>query len=180
MPESEHPLPIQPEPAPDATLRLKTGVPAEPGGTIQIPKITLDELREPPIKLPPPILNEPTLKSPRFRLRRRGGWLIPALLGGLTLVGGVAYLVFLRAMATTPATVAPPASAEAVPPGAQAYLEQAKAGDAHAMRMLGVMYYYGLNVPKDREKGLYWYREAAAKGSEAARAELSKLELSGK
>jgi TPR repeat protein len=36
------------------------------------------------------------------------------------------------------------------------------------MRMLGVMYYYGLNVPQDREKGLYWYRQAAAKGSDVA------------
>jgi hypothetical protein len=56
------------------------------------------------------------------------------------------------------------------------YLEQAKAGDAHAMRMLGVMYYYGLNVPQDREKGLYWYRKAAERGSDAARIELEKLE----
>ena len=44
------------------------------------------------------------------------------------------------------------------------------------MRMLGVMYYYGLNVPQDREKGLYWYRKAVEKGSDAARSELSKIE----
>jgi len=44
------------------------------------------------------------------------------------------------------------------------------------MRMLGVMYYYGLNVPQDREKGLQWYRKAAEKGSDAARLELAKIE----
>ena len=33
-----------------------------------------------------------------------------------------------------------------------------------------------LNVPKDREKGLYYYRMAAEKGSDAARAELSQIE----
>jgi len=46
--------------------------------------------------------------------------------------------------------------------------------------MLGVMYYYGLNVPQDREKGLYWYRKAAEKGSDVARGELNKLEAAGK
>ena len=58
----------------------------------------------------------------------------------------------------------------------QAYLDQAKAGDTHAMRMLGAMYTYGLNVPQDRENGLYWYRKAAERGSDAARIELGKLE----
>jgi TPR repeat protein len=44
------------------------------------------------------------------------------------------------------------------------------------MRMLGVYYYNGLNVPQDREKGIYWYRKAAEKGSDAARAELNQIE----
>jgi hypothetical protein len=75
-----------------------------------------------------------------------------------------------------PVPVAPVIAAGSLPAGAQAYLEQARKGDANAMRMLGVMYYHGLNVPQDREKGLYWYRQAAAKGSEAARSELNKIE----
>ena len=37
-----------------------------------------------------------------------------------------------------------------------------------------------LNVPQDREKGLHWYRQAAGKGSAAAQAELTKLEIAGK
>jgi TPR repeat protein len=44
------------------------------------------------------------------------------------------------------------------------------------MYMLGVMFDQGLNVPQDREKGLYWKRKAAENGSEAARSELSKIE----
>ena len=50
----------------------------------------------------------------------------------------------------------------------------------NAMRTLGVMYYNGLNVPQDREKGLYWYRRAAEKGSATAKAELAQLEAAGK
>lgn len=62
------------------------------------------------------------------------------------------------------------------PDAIRAYLDQAEAGDVHAMRMLGVMYYYGLNVQQDQEKGLHWYRQAAEKGSDAARKDLSRLQ----
>jgi TPR repeat protein len=78
--------------------------------------------------------------------------------------------------AVTPTPAAPPSTAKSAPDAAQPYLDKAKAGDVYAMRMLGVMYLQGLNVPRDREKGLYWYRKAAENGSAAARAELSKIE----
>jgi len=87
---------------------------------------------------------------------------------------------------SSPARTVPPAKAQAAAPEAEvsgparAYLEQAKAGDANAMRMLGAMYYYGLDVPLDRDRGLAWYRKAAERGSEVARAELSRLEGAGK
>ena len=55
-------------------------------------------------------------------------------------------------------------------------MDKAKSGDANAMRMLGAMYYYGLDVPPDRERGLSGYRKAAEAGSDVARAELSRLE----
>ncbi|MBP1772555.1 MAG: Sel1 repeat [Holophagaceae bacterium] len=104
-------------------------------------------------------------------------WPIPLAIGFLVVLVAAAFLMIPRASAPQASPVEPtPLPAETTPPGAQVYLEQAKAGDAHAMRMLGVMYYYGLNVPQDREKGLYWYRQAAEKGSDAARAELSRLE----
>lgn len=100
-------------------------------------------------------------------------------LGVAILLGGAAYLLFTRGPATRPAVV-PVRSPEVVAPGAQTYLAKAKAGDAHAMRMLGVMYYYGLNVPQDREKGIYWYRQAAEHGSDVAKAELEKLGVAAK
>jgi hypothetical protein len=111
---------------------------------------------------------------------RKFGWKWPLALGGGVVLVAAVILVISRGTAArstaAPASVAPAIAAESVPAGAQAYLEKAKAGDVYAMRMLGVMYYNGLNVPQDREKGLYWYRQAAEKGSEAARSELSKIE----
>lgn len=111
---------------------------------------------------------------------RRFGWKVPLAAGvGLVLVVA-AIFVFSRGTAAkstaAPAPVAPPIAAESVPPGARAEFDKAQAGDVHAMRMLGVMYLNGLNVPQDREKGLYWYRKARDNGSEAAREELAKIE----
>lgn len=57
------------------------------------------------------------------------------------------------------------------------YMEKAGQGDPGAMRMLGTMYYNGLNVPRDRKEGIRWYRKAAAAGSVAARKDLDQLGL---
>jgi TPR repeat protein len=45
------------------------------------------------------------------------------------------------------------------------------------MRMLGTMYYNGLNVPQDTKEGIRWYRKAAAAGSVAAAKDLEQLGL---
>ena len=148
-------------------------------------------------KMPRPKLDDPPIRvqkvdqpaeaagqTQRLPLRvealRRFGWKLPLALGVGVVLLAIAVLVVSRGPApqtpVVPASVASPIAAESVAAGAQAYFEQAKKGDANAMRMLGVMYYYGLNVPQDREKGLYWYRQAAAKGSEAAGSELNKIE----
>ncbi len=71
-------------------------------------------------------------------------------------------------------------SHKGVPPNLEPYLEKAKAGDASAMRYLGVCYYNGLGVAADREEGLRWYRKAAEAGSQAARRELPELEAAKK
>jgi hypothetical protein len=63
-----------------------------------------------------------------------------------------------------------------IPPALRPYLEKAEKGDAAAMRMLGVMYYNGLNVPRNQQEGLKWYRKAADAGSNAAQKELKLLE----
>lgn len=161
MSEPEAPHPGH-EDTPDRTQRLVLPVTGEPPIRTQklsLPAGTAGQTQMPPLPVKP---------------SRPGRWKLTLAFGGAILLGGGAYLLFTRGPAARPSV--PPASApEAVAPGAQTYLEQAKAGDAHAMRMLGVMYYYGLNVPQDREKGLYWYRKAAEHGSDAARSELEKL-----
>jgi TPR repeat protein len=132
---------------------------------VDVPSAAAGQTQGPPMQTEPP---------------RKFGWKLPLAVGAGVVVVAAALLVFTRGTgsqpAATPPSAARPTTAESVPDAAQAYLDKAKAGDVHAMHMLGVMYYQGLNVPQDREKGLYWKRKAAENGSEAARAELSKIE----
>jgi hypothetical protein len=167
------------------------------GSTLHAPQPEPASSSEDTHKMPRPKLDDPPIRvqkvdqpaeaagqTQRLPLRaealRRFGWKLPLALGAGVVIVAAAILVFSRGTtpqtAVVPAPVAPPITAESVPPGAQAYFDKAKAGDVYAMRMLGVMYLNGLNVPQDREKGLYWYRKAAENGSEAARSELSKIE----
>ena len=104
------------------------------------------------------------------------GWQLSLAIGTVVVLAAAAYWAFSRGPVPQAAVIPQSGESAPTPVGPQAYLEKAKAGDAHAMRMLAVMYYYGLDVPQDREKGLYWYRKAAENGSEAARSELSKIE----
>jgi hypothetical protein len=78
--------------------------------------------------------------------------------------------------AKTPAAAPPAGSPEALHAALKPYLEAAQAGDVNAMRMLGTMYYHGLDLPRNREEGLKWYRKAAASGSKVAEQELKQLE----
>ena len=64
-----------------------------------------------------------------------------------------------------------------VPPALKPYLERAEEGDASAMRMLGTMYYNGLNVRKNKVEGIRWFRKAAEGGSVAAQKDLEQLGL---
>jgi Sel1 repeat len=155
-----------PEPAPDSTQRLLLTRPDEAPLRVQKedqPVETAGRTQKLPVRPAAP---------------RPLGWKVPlglVLLAGLA--GGGVYVAFFRVRPAPPAP--PPASApraEAIPPAALATLEQAEAGDVRAMHLLGLMYYNGLNVPQDREKGLHWLRKAAAQGSAGARAELSQIE----
>ena len=115
-------------------------------------------------------------------------WKLPAALVGLIALGVVVFLILSRLPVPPPSAATPsprpavvvPHAGEALPASVQAYVDKAQAGDVNAMRMLGAMYYNGLDVPRDPVKGLAWYRKAAEQGSMAARAELDKLEQSGK
>lgn len=161
----------EPAPLPDATQKLPAGVPQDPRSTVRmegLPPVVEEAGRT--LRLPPPseVAGAQAARGARI-------WLVLGGLAILAVLGGGGYLLFFRE-AGAPAPLPPAGASEAVPAGVQTYLDQARAGDAHAMRMLGVMYYYGLNVPQDREKGIYWYRQAAEKGSDAAREDLAKLQ----
>jgi TPR repeat protein len=160
--------------------------PGQEGSPDQTQKLVLPLTSEAPqrtqkISLPAGTAGQTQTPHPPAPSRSRG-WKLSLVLGGLIVLGGVVFLVSSRgpALQAPAARAAAPESEAEVPGAARAYLDQAKAGDANAMRMLGAMYYYGLDVPPNREKGLSWYRKAAEAGSEVARTELSRLEAVGK
>lgn len=163
QPEGEAPLPV----ASDATLQLPVGGSAEAEATTR--------LVVPPVVVPPGLPMAPPLSLGGERIRSRMGW---ALGAAMLLLAAVAVIFYLRSQ-PAPARSTPIAAQEPVPPGVQVYVDRANAGDPRAMRMLGVMYYYGLNVRQDRAKGLAWYRRAAEQGDPAAREDLAKLQPTG-
>lgn len=79
-------------------------------------------------------------------------------------------------MAAAPVPPPPAGTPEAFQAALKPYLDAARAGDTNAMRMLGAMYYHGLDLPRDRTEGLKWYRKAAESGSNVAKDELRQLE----
>ena len=190
--------PAQPEPDPDRTQRLPTGVPLDPGRTLRLPLTALDASPDRTQKLVLPLVDEPPIRvqrvdqpaeaagqtqqrSPGPEVPRSLGWRLPLGVGAaVVLLAGAGLVYFRRSAAqpvTPPVTAGPESPAPgSLPPVVLATLERANAGDVHAMRELGAWYYNGLMVPRDREKGLAWYRKAAAAGSKAARSELSTLE----
>jgi hypothetical protein len=95
--------------------------------------------------------------------------------------GFVAVLILAGATASylrerpAAAPAAPAGAREDIPPALRPYYDRATAGDTSAMRMLGTMYYNGLNVPQNPREGIRWYRKAAAAGSVAARKDLEQL-----
>ena len=110
---------------------------------------------------------------------------IPVAIGILLLITGGIYFAFFRTSLKTnlPIVALPSQTAEPslpVPGGMQSTLAQAKAGDSKAMHMLGVSFYYGLNVPQNKEEGLRWMRKAAETGNEKAKSDLRQMESGGR
>ena len=150
-------------------------------------KVALPKGNEPPLRIrkvdTPQEVEGQTEKVPTPPVAAKPfSWKLPIGMVGLGILGVVGYVALSRKLPPRPAArsagkvTMPTPSESSLPPAARLLLEQARAGNTHAMRMLGVMYCNGLDVPLDREKGLYWYRQAAAKGSDAARAELAQIE----
>ena len=165
MPNSETPDARNPEP--DAETAHRLVLPRLDEAPIRVQKV------DQPVEAAGQVLNPPVRRAAFKPLR----WKVSLALALLAGLGGGAYLAFSERPALPPSPQPLPAPAiESVPPAAKATLEKARAGDVRAMHMLGLMYYNGLNLPQDREKGLYWLRKAAEKGSVGARAELSQIE----
>jgi hypothetical protein len=97
-------------------------------------------------------------------------WIIGTL--ALLLLGGTFAYYFLYPMGEGGLR-----STADAPPVVRPYLDRAAQGDPNAMRMLGTMYYNGLNIRQDRKEGVRWFRKAAAAGSVAARRDLEQLGL---
>ena len=190
---------------PDATLRLQAGSPPvpldDPTATRLLPVGEPAALETQRLSIGSPTLPAPqdlqTLEIPPDQLpapARKGApiWAWVGL-GALVLVLAVGSLWALRPdllglavheerkqaddsePSASPTERAEPAAPE-IPPAIRPYVEKADKGDAAAMRMLGVMYYNGLNVPRNEQEGLKWYRKAAEAGSKAAAKELKALE----
>ena len=168
-------LPIAPDPFvppdPQATQKLPTfPAPRPPAASATLPleiRPAFPEARPEAAPAPPPA----PAPSDRSRLKH---WAF-GILAVLILGGSLGYYLL------NPAPDAPSAftgAQEEIPPPVRPYLDRANQGDIGAMRMLGTMYYNGLNVPQNRKEGLKWYRKAAAAGSIAARNDLEQLGLS--
>jgi TPR repeat protein len=131
------------------------------------------DTRPMPVAAPLPL--PPAITAPVRPRRRR------YLIGGIVavLILAVAALSYFRAgLSPGPgAGLLGTRSAQEMPPSLRPYYDRAVTGDASAMRMLGTMYYNGLNVPQDTKEGIRWYRKAAAAGSVAAGKDLEQLGL---
>ena len=206
--------PEQPDPALDATVRLRigeplapsaeatqqlaVGEPADPGSTqrLVLPLEAPPEADTGPAPsrsatnpgVPPVLVQAWTQPLPPLPEPRPIPWKLPAAFAGLLVLGALVYLLLSRLPVPPPSASTPsprpavvvPHAGDALPASVQGYVDRAQGGDVNAMRMLGAMYYNGLDVPRDPVKGLAWYRKAAEQGSIAARAELDKLEQAGK
>lgn len=130
----------------------------------------------PPVPITPPVPEEPL---PKAGLPRRPRLLMLSLgLVGILLLGSAVGLFFLNTSFGDWAHRMTGRPEKTVPPALRGYYDRALQGDAGAMRMLGTMYYNGLNVPKDKVEGIHWFRKAAAAGSVAAHKDLEQLGLS--
>jgi len=143
------------------TQPLAVGEPSAPEPAMPIKAL---ELYTPPD--PPPV--QPPARGKRLRY-----WIGAAV--AVLILAGVAAS-FLRERPAAPAPAGATAGQDILP-ALRPYYQRAQAGDVNAMRMLGTMYYNGLNVPQNTEEGIRWYRKAAAAGSVAAKKDLEQLGL---
>lgn len=167
-------MPAPPVPATDATQRLPVAPPVPPAeATQRMPLAPPADTTTQRLELAPPL---PEARSVPASPRRSNVkyWVIGAL--AVLLLAGTLTYYFMVPTGEAPVASKPEEEA-APPPAVRPYLDKAAQGDPNAMRMLGTMYYNGLNVQQDRKEGIKWYRKAAAAGSVAAKRDLEQLGL---
>jgi TPR repeat protein len=128
-----------------------------------------------PISLPPAITGPVRPSRRRYWPSRRRYWI-----GGIVAVlilAGATWSYLRDRPSSAPELLGGPRGTKDMPPALRPYYDRAVAGDPIAMRMLGTMYFNGLNVPQDTREGIRWYRKAAAAGSVAAGKDLEQLGL---
>jgi hypothetical protein len=130
-----------------------------------------------PVGVPPPgtvfAPTQPERPKPRLLRNWIGGIVAVLILAGVA-------VSFLRGPSAAPgdSLLDGARPSQDIPPTLRPYYDRAQNGDSSAMRMLGTMYYNGLNVPQNPKEGIRWYRKAAAAGSVAAKKDLEQLGLS--
>ena len=160
-----------------ATVDVLPSVPGYPDRSVPVPvlepKVHLKPLI-PPLATYQPIPVEPVAKGSKL-------WIPIVILTAIIAAGGI-YATFLSTSAKSKALMpkAGPTPSEPslpVPPSLQPTLDLARAGDAKAMHLLGVSFFYGQDVPRNRVEGIRWLRKAAAAGSESAKSDLRQMEI---
>lgn len=162
-------LPTLPDPDPALAQLLEEVLAEATGLTPEAPHAPERvEVETRPLILPtPPVVLDATtrrLAPPSPRVRR--GWVAAA---GLALAGAAG----LGLWALLGRNVIP--RGPAVPPEVAALKVRADQGDVAAMRLLGLRYAYGLQVPADSVEAARWLDKAARAGSSSARQELAAL-----
>jgi hypothetical protein len=158
-----------------AALELRpAGIP-EPAADAQTRALRRNELVAAAVKAQMAAA-EAKLQAPPPRRSKALAYWIGGVVAVLILAGAAGSYLLTRPVLPAPGAAENPAGQP--PPPLRAYYDRANSGDVNAMRMLGTMYYNGLNVPQDQKEGIRWYRKAAAAGSVAAAKDLEQLGLS--
>lgn len=162
-------LPTLPDPDPalaqllEEVLAEATGLPPEAPRPVEPVEV---ETRPVIVSVPPVITDATTRRLPDSPPRARRAW---AAAAGLALAGaaslGLWSLLGRNAVPEGPA----------LPPEVAALKVRADQGDVAAMRLLGLRYAYGLQVPADPAEAARWLDKAARAGSLSARQERAAL-----
>lgn len=179
---------------PSAHEQTDPGIPVKPSAyttqSLPLNELVPEALRTPPaprvpeqaITLAMPLRDPlPETRQPEFAALLPGPSRsrLPLWLGAAAIVAGLAIWGGLSLIPDHSGRVQPDQETPepGVPAALRPYYDRAMTGDPQSMRMLGTMYYNGLNVHANRQEGIRWFRKAAAAGSVAARKDLEQLGL---